>query len=67
MGTGSGHVLWLVVNIFIFIFRVDDGREAGAPVALPLAMASVFDHIPRFKCPPDQIKIGGKCFKVSRT
>ena len=67
MGTGSGHVLWLVVNIFIFIFRVGDGREAAAPVALPLAMASVFDHIPRFKCPPDQIKIGGKCFKVTRT
>ena len=48
------------------MFRVV-GQESGAPVALPLAMASVFDHIPRFKCPPDQIKIGGKCFKVTRT
>ena len=57
----------MVVNIFIIVFRVGDGREAAAPVALPLAMASVFDHIPRFKCPPDQVKIGGKCFKVSRT
>ena len=41
------------------------GRSEEDPVALPLAMASVFDHIPKFKCPQGQVKIRGKCFKLT--
>ena len=39
-----------------------------APQALRLAVASasVFDHIPSFKCPRGQVYIRGKCFKMVR-
>ena len=40
-------------------------RSEEDPIALPLAMASVFDHIPKFKCPRGQVKIRGKCFKLT--
>ena len=44
-------------------FSIDRSEED--PIALPLAMASVFDHIPKFKCPQGQVKIRGKCFKLT--
>ena len=44
-------------------FSIDSSEED--PIALPLAMASVFDHIPKFKCPQGQVKIRGKCFKLT--